>query len=176
MKLGHWQKFQKLQYKGVEIELIFVLFSEIWMVRFSELPYLGMKVGPCQKFQKLHIYSLSAPMGSKSSLFSLYKYSAFRDAGRFSKFIWVWNLAIGKSSRSCTYTLTFTLVGLRFPRYKPIVKITIFGHGTQLLANVPEVANCMFKLFLPQGMKIELIFTLQAVVSEILADFQNCHI
>ena len=31
-------------------------------------------------------------------------------------------------------------------------------------------------LFLPIGVEIELIFALQAAVSEIRADFQNCHI
>ena len=36
-------------------------------------PYLGMKLGPWQKFQKLHIYSLSTPMGSKLNIFLLYK-------------------------------------------------------------------------------------------------------
>ncbi len=32
-----------------------------------------------------------------------------------------------------------------------------------------------YALFPPHGIKIELIFTLRAVVSEIRADFQNCH-
>ncbi len=32
------------------------------------------------------------------------------------------------------------------------------------------------RLFLPQGVEIELIFALRAAVSEIQADFQNCHI
>ncbi len=35
--------------------------------------------------------------------------------------------------------------------------------------------SCTYTVFLPQGAEIELIFTLRAAVSEIQADFQNCH-
>ncbi len=41
------------------------------------------------------------------------------------------------------------------------------------MAKVPEVAHI---LFLPQGVEIELTFALWAAISEIRADFQNCHI
>ncbi len=39
--------------------------------RFSKLPYLGMKLGHWQKFQKWHVYCLSI-RGSKLSLLALY--------------------------------------------------------------------------------------------------------
>ncbi len=42
-----------------------------------------------------------------------------------------------------------------------------------MLGHWPEVAHI---LSFPQGLKIKLILTLQAAVSEILAKFQNCHI
>ncbi len=67
----------------------------------------------------------------------------------------------------------FSLYGERFPRYRTIFKIAIFGHETWLLAKVPEVAHTPF---LPQGVEIELIFALHAAVSELQADFQNCHL
>ena len=51
-------------------------------------------------------------------------------------------------------------------------KIGIFGHESWPQAKVPEVAHILS--FYPQEVKIKLIFALQAVVSKILADFQNC--
>ncbi len=68
----------------------------------------------------------------------------------------------------------FSLYRQLFLRYRPIFKIAIFGHETWPLAKVPEVAHILF--FYPDGVKIELIFPLKAAVSEIQADFQNCHI
>ncbi len=67
----------------------------------------------------------------------------------------------------------FSLYGQQFPRYGPIFKIAIFGHETWPLAKVPEV---VYALFLPQGVKIELVFALRSAVFEIRADIQNCHI
>ncbi len=78
----------------------------------------------------------------------------------------------------------FLLYGPSFPKYGPIFKIAIFGHETWPLAKVPEVAHilpfyprrCTYTLFLPHGIEIEPIFALRAVVSEVWANFQNCHI
>ena len=55
-----------------------------------------------------------------------------------------------------------------------IFKIAIFGHEIWSLAKVPEVAH--ITLFPPKVFKIELIFALRAVVSEMRANFQNCRI
>ena len=56
----------------------------------------------------------------------------------------------------------FMLYGQQFTRYWPIFKIVMtLGQ----LAKVPEVAHIFF--FLPQGVEIELIFAVRAVVSEI---------
>ncbi len=51
--------------QGVEIEPYFRSMGSGFrdICRFSTLPYLGMKFGHWQKFQKLHIYSLSTPWG-----------------------------------------------------------------------------------------------------------------
>ncbi len=77
--------------------------------------------------------------------------------------IWAWNLAIGESSRSCTYTafltkgskLTlFSLYGQQFPRYGSIFKIAIFGHESWQVAKVPEFA-CI-PSFYPRGSKFSL--------------------
>ncbi len=62
----------------------------------------------------------------------------------------------------------------RFPKYRPIFKIAIFGHETWPLAKVPE--DCTYTLFLPQGVEIELVLAAWAAVSEIQAISQNCHI
>ncbi len=53
-------------------------------------------------------------------------------------------------------------------------KLPYFGHETGPSAKVPEVAH--IASFYRNGGEIELIFALRAAVSEIRADFQNCHI
>ncbi len=44
------------------------------------------------------------------------------------------------------------------------------------LASNQSSRGCTYSLFLPRRVEIELIFALRAVISEIRADFQNCHI
>ncbi len=66
----------------------------------------------------------------------------------------------------------FLLYGQCFLRYRPILKIVIFGHETEQLAKVPEVSHMI--VFLPQVVEIELVFTLWAAVSEIQDNYQNC--
>ncbi len=48
----------------------------------------------------------------------------------------------------------FSLYGQRFPRYRPILKITIFGHETWNLKKRPEVAYG--PSFYPRGSKLSL--------------------
>ncbi len=48
--------------------------------------------------------------------------------------------------------------------------------GMKHLAIGQTYGSCTYTLFLRQGVEIELIFALQAAVSEIRTDFQNCHI
>ncbi len=109
------------------------------------------------------------------------------------------NVAIGKSSRCCTYTLflplwgsTLSLISLYmdsgFPRYRPIFKIAIYGHATWpsgRYSNLPYMGMQLghwqkfqkWHIYLfPEGGRgqIELIFALQVVVSEIRPNLQNC--
>ena len=62
------------------------------------------------------------------------------------------NFTISKSSRCCTYTpflpprgrnRPFSIYRQRFPRYRPISKIAIFGHETLQVANVKELAHIL---------------------------------
>ncbi len=75
--------------------------------RFSKLPYLGMKRGHWPKFQKFHMYCTSFyPSASKLRLFLFYGQRFQRYGSIFQNCnIWAWNVAIGQSARSCTYTL-----------------------------------------------------------------------
>ncbi len=123
-----------------------------------------MKLGTWLNFQKLHIYSLSTPMGPELNLFALYKYW-FPRYVRFSTLPWqflrcrqifkiaifgheIWSL---KKNPKAAHTLSFypkgsklslfSLYGQRFPKYGPILKIAIFGHETWSLTKDPEVAH-----------------------------------
>ena len=51
---------------------------------FSNLPYLGIKLGRLQNIQKLHIYSLSTPGGRNWAYFCSMA-SNYQDTGRLSK-------------------------------------------------------------------------------------------
>ncbi len=92
--------------QGVEIEqLIFALRAAVYhclqdTAQFSKLAYLGMKLGHWPKCQKLHMTLSFYRKGSKLSLFLLY-WQRFWGKGQFSL-----ALAIGQSSRSCTYSLS----------------------------------------------------------------------
>ena len=46
----------------------------------------------------------------------------------------------------------------------------------QLVHWQKNARSCIYSLFLPQGVAVELILALWAAVSKIRADFQNCHI
>ncbi len=57
----------------------------------------------------------------------------------------------------------FSLYGQRFPRYGPILKIPYLG----IKPGIEKSArSCIWTLFLPRGVEIELIFALQAAVSQ----------
>ncbi len=109
--------------------------------------------------------------------------SGFRDIGQFSKLPYLgMKLGHPPKCQMCTYTYflpkgsklrLFSLYWQRFPRYRPIFNIAIFGHETWALVKMPDVAHIPF---LPQGGEIKLIFALRAAVFEIQADFQNCPI
>ncbi len=88
-------------------------------------------------------------------------------------------------SRSCSVALLsfypkgwnrayFCSTGSGFRDIGRFFNIAIFEHKTWPLAKVPKLH--IHTLFLPKGFKIELIFAQWATVSDILTDFQNCHI
>ncbi len=93
--------------------------------------------------------------------------------GHLSKFqkLHIYRYSISTSGSKLSL---FSFYGQQFLRYVPIFKIAIFRHETWSLTKVPEVGHILS--FHPREVKIELIFALWAVVSEIRADFQNCHI
>ncbi len=147
------------------------------MGRFSELPYLGMKLSNSPKFQKLHIYSLSITEGRNWAYFPSLG-SGFWDTGQVLKLSYlgmklgycpkcqklhIYPLSTPRGSKLCL----FFLYSQRFPRNRQVFKIVIFGHETWQVADVPEGAR--ITSFYPQGGKIELIFPLWAAVSEIRA-------
>ncbi len=75
--------------------------------RLSKLLYLGLKTWPLVKVPEVTYIVLSFyPMGSKLSLFWPYEHR-FPKYGQYfhNCHIWAWNLAIGQSFRSCTYSL-----------------------------------------------------------------------
>ncbi len=93
-------------------------------------------------------------------------------------------LAIGKSSRSCTYTLLLPQGGkieLIFALRAAVSKIrAIFFNLPYLgmkLGKWPKFQKLeMHAHFTPMGVEIEVTFTLRAAVSEIRTHFQDCHI
>ncbi len=113
-------------------------------------------------------YTQFIPQGVKIELiFTLWAATVSGIRADFQNWhIWTWNLAIGQSTTTCTYTFypggsklsLFSLYGQWFPRYRAIVKIGI-GHETWPLAKVREVAHILF--FYPEGLKLSL-FSLYA--------------
>ena len=104
------------------------------------------------------VHILPSTQGIESKLIYVLWAAVSQIRGDFqSCHIWARNLAIGQSSRSCTYTLVlaqvskfglFSLHEQRCSRYGPtcIFKIAIFGHENWPLAKVPEVAHILLKL------------------------------
>ncbi len=134
----------------------------------------------------LHIYSLSTPE-VEIELFFPSNSSGFWDTADFQNcHIWAWNLAIGQSARSCTKSLSFYPNGSNLSLYfcskgSGFWDIGRFSKlpylGMKLGDSFGQSSrSCTFTLFLPQGIEIELIFALRAAVSELRANFQNCHI
>ena len=90
--------------------------------QFSKLPYLGMKLGKCPKFQKLHIYSLPIPRGRNWAFFALRTDfcstdSGSRDTGQFSKFPYLGMMRLNwpKFQKLHIYNLNYS----RVPYFTP---------------------------------------------------------
>ena len=134
MKLGHWAKsFRSCTY------IVYSL-STPRCRNWSYFRSTGSGFRDKHRFSKLpYFFHETWPL--KFSLSSLYGHQCPRYGPFFKIAIFVaWNLSIGQSARSCTYTLflyhgvelsLFLFYGQRFTRYRPIFKIVIFGHEPQ---------------------------------------------
>ncbi len=171
MKLGHWQQIQKLYIyflstPGVKIGLSFTLWAAIFEMRadFQNCYIFGHETWSLVKVPELAHIASFLPQGVKIELtFALWTAVSEIWADFQNCHIGAWNLAIGQSSRCCTYTpflpqgsnlSLFSLYGYRFPRYRPIIKIAMFGYETWQLAKVAEVAY--ITTFYPWGSKLRL--------------------
>ena len=92
-------------------------------------------------------------------------------------------LVIGKSSRSCTYTLFLTQGGTIELIWSTGSSFQHRGHFSNLpylgmkFGQWPKFQNLyIYILFLPQTVENELIFPPRVVGSDIQGNFQNCHI
>ncbi len=153
--------------------------------QFSKLPNLGMKLSHWPKYLAIGqssrscIYTIFLPQGGELRLIFALRAAVFAIQAYFQNcHIWAWNLVIGRSSRSCTYTLFLPhgveielIFGLR-AAVSEIFKIAIFGHETHW-PKCHKLHTCSFST--PGGRNWG-YFALRAAVSEVSANFQNCHI
>ncbi len=96
---------------------------------------------------------------------------------------WAWNLAIGQREavaqilyfyHTWSKLSLFLLYGQRFPRWCD--RFSKLPYLSMKLGHWSKCQKWHTYSLLFQGIKIELIFALRTAISEILADFQNCHI
>ena len=128
------------------------------------------------KFQiHSHIHSLSIPGRRNWAYFHcLGTGQRFRDDRWFSKLPFSpWKLATGQKTRNGTYTLSnpggqnwdhSRSTGSGFQDTGRFSKFSYMGINFR---------SCIYTLFLPQGVEIELIVALWAAVSEVQANFQK---
>ncbi len=123
---------------------------------------------------KLHIWSLhTTGVKTELTLGLRLAVSEIRADCEQSCLIWVWTLAISKSSRIYIYTLflskgwiwaCFRSSGFRFSKLS-------FWTWNLAIRKVPEIAHTL--CFYPQGVDSEHIFTRLAAISEIRPIFKN---
>ncbi len=181
---GHWPKFQKLHIHslstpGASKLSLFSLYGQ-WFPRYGlifKIITFGHEIWPLAKVSEV-AHKLSFYIrGSKLSLFSLYgqwfpRYGLIFKIITFGHEIW----PLAKFSE-VAHKLSFYLRGPKlslFSLYRPIFKNCHIWAWNLAIGQTSR--SCMYTDFLPQGVKIELIFALRAVISEIGADFQICHI
>ncbi len=136
-QLSHWQKLHIHSLSTLK-GLSWAYFSSMGrFLRYGlsfKLAIFGYENCHWPRFQKLHIYVLSTPRGRTWTYFRSTG-SRFWDTGQFSN---------------------LPYLGMKLGHWRP--------------------RSCTYTPFLSQGIEIELIFALRAAVSEIWANFQNCHI
>ena len=146
-----------------------------------------MKLGHWQKFQNLQIYPLSTSLGWNWAYFRSTG-SGFQDTCRFSKLPY-FIMKLGrwqKFQKLHIHSLFmpegwlilgfFLLYAQQFLRYGPIFKnLPYLGMKLGYWLKLQKFTYTHVLPFYPRGLKLS-IFTLRAAVSEIWANFQNCHI
>ncbi len=142
-----------------------------------------MKGFDWKDLQKLHMDPLSTQRVKIELIFALRTavYETWADFVGIKPGIWkkVPDVAYGPSFYPRGLKLSsFSLYGQRCSKCGLIFKIAIFGHKIcNLKKKAPEVKEVAYgPYFYPWGVEIELIIAIRAAVSEIRADFQNCHI
>ncbi len=161
----------------VAIQLIFALYIPATVPRYGLI--LKIVTFGHETCQKLHVMLSFYPIGSKLSLFLLYGqrfpryWSIFRDIGQFSILPYL-GMKLGhwpEVARILSFypmgskLSLFSLYGQRFPRYWSIFKNCHFGAWNLTIGQ--SCRSCTYSLSLPQGVEIELIFTLPVTVGEI---------
>ncbi len=158
------------------------------MCQCLKLSYLGMKLRYLPKRQKLHIYPVSTPWARNWAYFCSMG-RGLRDMGQFSKLPLLSYLGMKlshwpKCQKLHIYPLStpkgrnwayFCSTGSAFRDTGRFSKLPYLG---MKLSHWPKCQklHIYFLSIYPSGVGIELIFVLRAAVSEIEADFQNCHI
>ncbi len=145
---------------------------------------LENQLGHWQKFQKLHIHFLSTKWGQYWGVQIFAQGSSFWDTGRCSKLPYL-AMKLGhwpKFQKLNIYSLPtpvgrnwvyFHSMGSSFRDAGGFSKLPYFA---MKLGIGQTSRSWTYTRFLPHWFEIEFIFTLWAAVSEMRADFQNCHI
>ena len=188
-QIGHLPKFQKLHIYSistswVKIELIFTLRAAVSKIgaNFQNCHIWAWNLAPDNRSRSCTYTLLSTPGGRNWAYFCSTD-SSFRDS-EFSKLPYLghetWPLA---KVPEVAYILPFyprggwnwayfCSMGSGFwdmDRFSKLLYIPRWKLATDIKIQKLHI------LFPPQGVEIGPIFTLQTAVSEILADFQNCH-
>ena len=91
----------------------------------------------------------------------------------------VWKLqkiSICHTNRRCQTERQFIIVPFGETNKRPMCLDILLENKLGHWPYWPSSRSCTYTLFLPQGVKIDIIFALPALVSKIRANFQNCHI
>ncbi len=165
----------------IEMELILDLRAEVSEIRvdFQHCHIWAWNLAISQSFRSCTCISF-LPQGVETELiFDLWAVVSELRVDFQNCHIWIWNLVkvpeavhiLTLYARGLTKLSLFSLYRQWFPRYRVIFKISIFGHETWPLGHWQKIQIYPLST---QGSKLSL-FSLYAV-SEIWADFQNCHI
>ncbi len=173
--------------QGIKIELIFTLRAAVSKIlaHFQNCHIWAWKFAIGQS-SRICTYTLFLPQGSKLSLFSLYRLRFPRYGPLFKIATFGHeNLAIGKIVPEVAHVLSLYPRGSKLSLFHSTMSTGSSFWDTGWFSKLPfwawnlaigRVPKFAYILFLPKWVEIGLIFTLQAAVSKIRANFQNSHI